>query len=122
MILVDTSVWADHFRDADRDLAALLAEGRVVMHMFVTGELALGNLSPWDATVEALRGLPQAPVANEPELLTLVASAGLAASGIGFVDAHLLAAARSMPGSRLWTRDKRLAAKAKAMGLSWAPA
>lgn len=91
------------------------------MHMFVTGELALGNLIPWHATVEALRELPQAPVANEPELFALVAGEKLAGSGIGFVDTHLLAAARSMPGLRLWTRDKRLDAKAKAMGVSWAP-
>lgn len=121
MILVDTSVWADHFRTADEDLAALLADGRVVMHMFVTGELALGNLSPWNATVEALRGLPRVPVASEPDLLALVADQSLAGSGVGFVDVHLLAAARSMPGLRLWTRDKRLDAKAKAMGLSWEP-
>lgn len=119
MILVDTSVWADHFRQADNRLSGLLVDARVVMHPFVTGELALGNLRDWEATVAILRGLPRAAVATEADLLALVALHGLVGTGIGFVDAHLLAATRLMPGLQLWTRDKRLDAKAGALGVRW---
>jgi predicted nucleic acid-binding protein len=44
MILVDTSVWVDHLRKGDRNLAALLTASNVLMHPFVIGELACGNL------------------------------------------------------------------------------
>jgi len=38
--------------------------------------------------------------------------------GIGYVDAHLLAAARLTAGSKLWTRDRRLQAVAAQLGLA----
>ena len=44
MTLVDTSVWANHFRLAEARLQALLNDRLVVMHAFVLGELACGNL------------------------------------------------------------------------------
>ena len=44
MILVDTSVWVDHLRDGAPALAVVLEQGRVLMHPFVLGELACGNL------------------------------------------------------------------------------
>jgi hypothetical protein len=44
VILVDTSVWVDHLRAGDKVLGALLETGMVLMHPFVIGELALGNL------------------------------------------------------------------------------
>jgi predicted nucleic acid-binding protein len=37
--------------------------------------------------------------------------------GIGYVDAHLLASAKLKPGSRLWTRDRRLSAVSDRLGL-----
>nr|MBA2670032.1 type II toxin-antitoxin system VapC family toxin [Gemmatimonadota bacterium] len=44
MILTDTSVWIDHLRAGDPALSALLEQGRVLVHPFVLGELACGNL------------------------------------------------------------------------------
>ena len=38
--------------------------------------------------------------------------------GIGYVDAHLLAATMLTTGAKLWTRDKRLAATAAQHGLA----
>lgn len=122
MILIDTSVWADHFRTADRYISQLLIGGNVFMHPFVLGELALGNLNDRPTTVAALRALPTAPVATETEFLDVVGAHGLAATGLGFVDAHLLAAALLIPDLRLWTRDKRLDAKADLLGVRWVPA
>ena len=45
MILVDTSVWADHLRAGAPELAHALEAGLVYCHPFVIGELACGNLS-----------------------------------------------------------------------------
>jgi hypothetical protein len=39
--------------------------------------------------------------------------------GIGYVDAHLLASARLMVGTMLWTRDERLQLAAERLGLAW---
>ena len=38
--------------------------------------------------------------------------------GIGYVDAHLLAAARLTAGTKLWTHDRRLQAVAAQLGLA----
>ena len=108
MILVDTSVWVDHLRKGDQALARLLDSGMVLAHPFVIGELALGNLRQHDFILTALQDLPRAVVATEQEVLQLIAQHTLAGAGIGYVDAHLLAAVRLTAGATLWTRDKRL--------------
>lgn len=122
MILPDTSIWIDHFKARIEKLGPLLVWGQVIGHPFVIGELAVGDLGDWRDTVTMLRALPSTRVASEDEFLRLIASENLARTGLGFVDVHLLAACRLTPGTRLWTRDKRLAARAEAMGVSWAEA
>jgi predicted nucleic acid-binding protein len=112
VILVDTSVWIDHLRAGDSRLVALLRDGQVLAHPWVTGELALGHLSRRGEIIALHRNLPQATVATDIEVLTLIDNLQLYGVGIGYVDAHLLAATRLTPGTRLWTRDKRLAAVA----------
>lgn len=121
MILIDTSVWADHFRKEDPHVSQLLGGGRVAMHPFVLGELALGNLRDRATTVIALRALPATVIATEEQFLTLVVDHDVSGSGIGFVDAHLLAAALLNSDLQLWTRDKRLDAKADHLGARWTP-
>ena len=118
MILADTSVWIDHLRQGDETLVALLANGQVLAHPFVTGELALGNLRQRDEIIDALQDLPQAVVATESETLAFIKQNALAGAGIGYIDAHLLASVRLSPGTALWTRDKRLLAAGKRLGLS----
>lgn len=110
MILADTSVWIDHLRYGDTLLARLLNNGAVLAHPWVTGELALGNLCQRAEVIGLLRGLPQAAVAGDDEILTLIEQEALHGSGIGYVDAQLLAATRLTPDATLWTRDKRLLA------------
>jgi predicted nucleic acid-binding protein len=119
VILVDTSVWIDHWRTGDECLTQLLNAGQVLAHSFVTGELALGNLLQREAVLTALLDLPQAVVATDDEVLRFIAEQGLAGSGIGYVDAHLLASAILTPGSRLWTRDKRLLRASTRLGTAW---
>ena len=117
MIFVDTSVWVEHLRSASAILSALLDNGGALGHPFVLGELALGNLQR-DDILRDLRRLPQATRASHLEVLQFIDREALYGRGIGYVDAHLLAAARLTAGSRLWTRDRRLQAVAAQLGLA----
>ena len=118
MILADTSVWADHLRMADPRLAELLADGQVLMHPFVLGEIALGYLRRREAVFEALHELPSMHVADPEEVLQLIDSRGLVGVGIGYIDAHLLAAALTTPECQMWTRDKRLHSAAARLNIA----
>jgi predicted nucleic acid-binding protein len=120
VILVDTSVWIDHLRARDDALANFLNAGRVLAHPFVTGELALGNLRQRDLVLEALLDLPHSKVATDKEVLHFINEDALFGLGIGYVDAHLLAAVRLTAGAVLWTRDKRLHEVADRMDLAMA--
>lgn len=121
MILVDTSVWIDHLRGHDKDLARLLGGGQVLAHPFVVGELALGNLANRDTVLRALEGLPRAQFATDSEVQQLITAEKLFGTGIGYIDAHLLASVRLSPGALLWTRDKRLSAVSAELGLNVQP-
>lgn len=122
MILVDTSVWIDHLRAGDEMLKMLLQRNRVRTHPFVIGEVALGSLRQRAAVLGALRGLPTATVAADSEVSQLIEDETLHGLGIGYVDAHLLAAVRLTPGTALWTRDRRLHSVAERLGLAARPA
>jgi predicted nucleic acid-binding protein len=118
VILVDTSVWVEHLRLASARLSELLGDGEVLVHPFVLGELALGNLRRRDAFLSDLRDLPRATVASDEEVVDLIDRQTLFGRGIGYVDAHLLAAARLTSGTKLWTHDRRLQAVAAQLGLA----
>lgn len=118
MILVDTSVWVDHLRGGNRVLSELLDTGMVLAHPFVIGELALGNLARRDLVLGALSDLPRAGVASDSEALHFIDRHALFGRGIGYVDAHLLAAVRLTAGAALWTHDKRLQGVALQLGLA----
>ena len=121
MILVDTSIWIDHLRTGNPKLAALLQNGQVLAHPFVLGELALGNLSRRNEILGLLGNLPQITTATDPEVLVLIENHRLFGRGIGFIDAHLLAATFLTPGTGLWTRGRRLAAVSLGLGLAGGP-
>jgi hypothetical protein len=118
VILVDTSVWIEHFRAASAMLSQLLDNGEVLGHPFVLGELALGNLRQRDDVLRVLRRLPQATSAAHQEVIQLIDREVLFGRSIGYVDAHLLAAARLTAGSKLWTHDRRLRAVAAQLDLA----
>jgi predicted nucleic acid-binding protein len=119
MILVDTSVWADHLRSPLEELKNLLEERLVLLHPYVIGEISLGNLRQYDATIRGLLAIPQATPAKSDEVLYFIRHHRLPGSGIGYVDAHLLASCFLTPDCRIWTRDKRLAAAATRLGISY---
>jgi hypothetical protein len=108
MILVDTSVWIDHLRQNDSALNTLLETGQILTHPFVIGELAMGNMKQREVILRALNDLPKAIPAGDAEVLHFITTHTLFGLGIGYVDAHLLAATKLTPNASLWTRDKRL--------------
>src|SRR5579859_845490 len=122
MILVDTSAWIDHLRVGDAALRKLLERGLVLTHPCVIGELAMGNLKQREVVVNALQDLPRAVVALEDEVLRFIVDRGLSGLGIGYSDAHLLAAVQLTPDALLWTRDKRLGEIAARLSLAAVPA
>lgn len=117
MILVDTSVWIDHLRSGDSTLVNLLNNGQVLIHPFVIGELALGNLRQRDVVLDTLSNMPKARIAADDEVLAYISQCNLYGLGIGYIDAHLLASVRLTPNTLLWSRDKRLCAAAEQLNL-----
>lgn len=120
MILVDTSVWADHLHRPLNQLLDCIADGEISHHPFVTGELALGNPANRLAMVEMLDTLPQAQIVDQDRLIAFVEREKIGGTGVGLVDAHLLASAQYQK-LRLWTRDKRLLAQAERLGVAYSP-
>ena len=116
MVLVDTSVWVDHFRVTNLPLVRLLKDAKVVVHPFVIGELACGRLARRDQVLGLLRKLPRVAPVSDAEAMVFIDAHDLAGSGLGWVDVHLLAAARLARASVL-TSDKALAKAAGQLGL-----
>jgi predicted nucleic acid-binding protein len=117
VILVDTSVWIDHFREGRPDLVSLLNRSEVLIHPFVVGELACGNLLARATTIALLEQLPSVAVAAHVEVMAFIERRRLHGRGIGYIDVHLLASA-AIDGARLWTNDRRLRAVAGKLDLA----
>lgn len=118
MILADSSIWIDHLRSNDPTLQALLENEEIVTHPFVIGELSLGHIPRYDEIMKMLSDLPTIARADDGEVRHLIRSRRLFGTGIGYVDAHLLASVMISRSDRLWTRDRRLHRIAEGMGLN----
>lgn len=108
MVLVDTSVWIEHFRSVDPTLAGLLEGASVITHPMVLGELACGRFKNRKLIFDYLRALPRAEVASHEEVMHLVDHRQIFGQGVGWIDMHLLASAL-LSDCFLLTRDRRLA-------------
>jgi len=117
MILVDTSIWIAHFRTGGSKLGDLLNQALVMVHPFVRGELACGNLKRRARILIDLEALPSAVSATHEEVMRLVEVRKLWGLGIGWIDAHLLASAL-LSNCQLWTLDGKLARAAAAAGVN----
>lgn len=93
MVLIDTSIWIEHLRKGEPRLAEFLRNGLVLIHPFVLGELACGNLKNRGQTLKDLAALPLAVSSTHQEAFHLVNERNLWGKGIGWVDAHLLTSA-----------------------------
>ena len=107
MILVDTSVWIDHFRNGNAQLGELLISSEVMIHPFIIGELACGSIKNRKEILGLLNELPCADIAEHQEVLKLIEDRKLYGKGIGLIDAHLIASAL-ISKVRLLTMDKTL--------------
>lgn len=118
MILADTSVWVEHFRRGHTGLRKLLEEGEIVMHPFVYGELACGNLPDRSRTLSLLAALPRVTLTNDSAVLYAIDLRKWSGRGIGWIDAHLLTSAL-LTQTPLWTLDRRLHGIAADAGAAW---
>jgi len=118
MVLVDTSIWVDHFRSGNTALENLLNQGLVAVHPYVSGELACGNLRKRVEILALLHALPQAEKVADEEILFYIENNSLGGKGLGLIDVHLLASAQ-LSGYLFWTKDRRLHEIAKKMNLAY---
>lgn len=117
MLLVDTSIWVDHFRKGVPALVQALQDEQVLSHPFVLGELACGNIRNRGEVLGLLRELPFAATATDEEALTFIEQRNLMGRGVGYIDIHLLASA-VLTSASLWTDDRRLMALARELGVA----
>jgi predicted nucleic acid-binding protein len=118
VVLVDTSVWVDHFRSGNIGLENLLNEGEVACHIFITGELACGNLSNRVEILSLLRALPPVNHAEHEEVMHFIERYKLMGKGLGYIDMHLLASVM-LSKTLMWTHDKKLREVSLKLGLDY---
>jgi len=112
LILVDTSVWIDHLHKTVAALRDELEDGNVLIHPFIVGELACGEIRRREEFLHLLSTLPPSVVATDAEALHFIEHHRLMGKGIGFTDVCILASVTLTDGAKLWTRDDRLRAVA----------
>jgi predicted nucleic acid-binding protein len=116
MILVDTSVWIEHFRAGNDRLKGLLLDEQVLCHPFVVGELACGTLLKRGEILSMLKALPEARLLEHQEVMSFIEAQGLYGHGIGWVDAHLLGSTL-LTRCAIWSFDKPLRRAAAALNV-----
>ena len=122
-VLVDTSVWSDHFRKHNRILAGLMVSDQVLTHPMVIGELACGTPpEPRLRTLSDIDLLATVNQATSREVRELIEREALFGLGCGLVDLTLLASTLITLGAMLWTLDKRLSTVAGRFGVCYMPA
>ncbi|MCA7888887.1 PIN domain-containing protein [Burkholderia contaminans] len=122
-VLVDTSVWVEHFRRPLPALAQLLHVDGALTHPLVILELTCGTPpEPRARTLGDLGLLRQTRLASPAEVADWIERERLYGLGCGAVDCTLLASTLLTPSARLWTRDRRLAQLAERFDVRYAPA
>lgn len=121
-VLIDTSIWAGHFRHRNAALVKLLGLDLALTHPMVLLELACGTPpAPREQTLRNIGLLQQAHQASLREVMEFVEREKLYGLGCGLVDMALLASAKITPGAQLWTLDSRLADLAARFGIRYQP-
>lgn len=120
-VLVDTSVWIDHFRYRNDRLVRLLERDLVLVHPLIIGELACGTPPDRRRTLRDLGVLNQPQQATLREALAFIDHEKLHGLGCGIVDMLLLASTLMTSGASLWTLDRRLAGLSQRYAVQYAP-
>ncbi|MCL2524946.1 MAG: VapC toxin family PIN domain ribonuclease [Betaproteobacteria bacterium] len=120
-VLVDTSIWVDHFRLRNEVLVNLLLHDLVMAHPLIIGEIACGTPPDRTQTLLDLDQLQPTQIISIREVLHFIGRERLYGLGCGLVDIMLLASALMTPGVELWTLDKRLSALAERFGIKHQP-
>ena len=118
MILVDTSIWVNHFREGNPVLEQLLNNGDVMCHPFIIGEIACGNLKNRQEILLLLQNLPEAKKASHREIMYFIEQRNLMGKGLGYIDMHLSASAL-LTNVRVWTYDNKLNEVNKHLGIRY---
>ena len=72
MVLLDTSIWVDHFRSKHQKWKKLIEEPEIFMHNAILGELMLGYLNPKSEAFQLLQKLPLIPEASHKEVVDVI--------------------------------------------------
>ena len=121
-VLIDTSVWIDHFRKGNDVLVELIELDHALTHPMVIGEIACGTLpAPRIQTLNSIGLLQPCNQVSLSEVMEFIEREKLYGSGCGLVDMSLLASTLITPGAELWTLDKRLAELAARFDVAYRP-
>lgn len=119
VVLADSSIWIDHFRDPQDLLWQMIGRGELWTHPHVICELALGSVPDRKRFIAFLVSLPRFGEFDQMALIDYVQSSELHGKGVGMVDASLLMSCAEN-NAKLWTRDKRLLEQAARLNLDYA--
>lgn len=119
MILADTSIWVDIFRQGTfkAEMTNLIANDQLCIHSFVIGELACGSLPDRQKTLSYLDRLNLLPIVRLADVRTMIEARGLWAKGIGLTGAQLIASCLATPGTQIWTIDAALGRVAESLAI-----
>ena len=121
-VLVDTSVWVDHFRRTNNALIDLITRDLAATHPMVIVELACGTPpAPRAQTLGDLALLTHVQQATMGEVQEFIEREKLYGLGCGLVDVSLLASTIITPDTKLWTMDKRLNDLAERFAVAYKP-
>jgi len=121
-VLIDTSIWIDHFRNRNDALVTLIGLDLALTHPMVVLEIACGTPpSPRIQTLNNIGLLQPSNQASLGEVMEFIEHEKLYGLGCGLVDMALLASTLITPGTELWTLDKRLADLASRFGVAHQP-
>lgn len=122
-VLIDTSVWIDHFRKGNDVLVDLIGIDLALTHPMVIVEIACGTPpAPRAQTLNNIGLLQPCNQASLSEVMEFIEREKLYGLGCGLVDMTLLASTLITPGAEIWTLDKRLEELAGRFGVAHRPA
>lgn len=121
-VLIDSSVWVNHFKYRNDHLIELLLQDLAITHPMIVLELACGTPpAPRLQTLRDIDHLNHSSQASLSEIMAFIEREQLYGLGCGLVDLSLLAATMISPNTQLWTLDKRLHQLAKRFKVAYLP-